>query len=278
MSKGMKLVLNRFMIFVTACLLILAVGTVGFAAVEHLSILDAAYFTVVTVTTVGYGDIHPSTPLGKLLSIGLIVVGVGTFSGVVVNTAEIIFEHRERGRKLERASALVGVFFSEIGNELIRLLLSADPDVEHLCRDAIVSEKWTEAEFASLRTRIEGHEYSIDYTKAPFAEMRNALSRKTDMLLRFYENPTLIEEDLFTRLLRATLHLREELVLRQTFDGPASDMNHLAGDARRVYALLSENWLQYAYRLRRTYPYLFSLAVRTNPFDANCSPVIKQPE
>jgi voltage-gated potassium channel len=274
----MKLVLNRFVILAIACLLILAVGTVGFAAVEHLSIMDAAYFTVVTVTTVGYGDIHPSTQLGKLLSIGLIVVGVGTFSGVMVNTAEVIFEHRERGRKRERASALVGVFFSEMGNDLIRLLLSADPNVEHLCRDAIVSENWTEAEFASLRSRIERHEYSIDYAKAPFAEMRDTLSRKTEMLLRFYENPTLIEEDSFTGLLRATLHLREELVLRQTLDGPASDLGHLARDARRVYALLSENWLQYTYRLRRTYPYLFSLAVRTNPFDASCSPVIKQPE
>jgi voltage-gated potassium channel len=278
MSKGMKLVFSRFLIVVIASLLILAAGTVGFAAIEHLSIEDAAYFTVVTVTTVGYGDIHPSTHLGKLLSIGLIVVGVGTFSGVMVNTAEIIFEHRERGRRRERASALVGVFYSEIGNDLIRLLLSADPDVEHLCRDAIVSENWTEAEFASLRSRIERHEYSIDYAKAPFAEMRDTLSRKTDMLLRFYENPTLIEEDSFTGLLRATLHLREELVLRQTLDSPASDLGHLARDARRVYALLSENWLQYTYRLRRTYPYLFSLAVRTNPFDANCSPVVKQPE
>jgi hypothetical protein len=275
MFRGMRLVVSRFLIFVTAVLIILAVGTVGFAAVEHLSLLNAAYFTVVTVATVGYGDIHPSTYLGKLLAIGLIVVGVGTFSGVMVNLAGVIFEQRERGLRIERSSALVGVFFSEIGNDLIKLFLSADPEVEHLCKDASIRDDWTEADFASLRARIEDHEYNIEYAKAPFAEIRDVLSTKTDTLLRLYENPTLLDEGPFTRLLRATLHLREELVLRQTLDGPISDLSHLADDAGRVYELLSANWVQYVSLMRKTYPYLFSLALRNNPFDEGCSPVVR---
>ncbi len=46
-----------------------------------------------------------------------------------------------------------------------------------------------------------------------------------------------------------------------------ADFKHIEGDIRRVFQLLTFEWLQYLKHLKNAYPYLFSLAVRTNPFD-----------
>jgi voltage-gated potassium channel len=49
---------------------------------------------------------------------------------------------------------------------------------------------------------------------------------------------------------------------------PQTDQAHLSGDINRAYQQLAMRWLDYMEHLKRDYPYLFSLAVRTNPFDA----------
>ena len=49
------------------CLFIL-IGVVVFSTLEEWSIIDAFYFTVATVTTVGYGDLTPDSPAAKLLA------------------------------------------------------------------------------------------------------------------------------------------------------------------------------------------------------------------
>jgi hypothetical protein len=56
---------------------------------------------------------------------------------------------------------------------------------------------------------------------------------------------------------------------------PKSDIEHIAGDIKRAYVLLVNEWLDYMMYLKDNYPYLYSLAMRTNPFDKNASPVVK---
>jgi hypothetical protein len=56
---------------------------------------------------------------------------------------------------------------------------------------------------------------------------------------------------------------------------PETDLNHLANDIKRVYVLLTGQWVGYMRYLKRSYPYLFSLALRTNPFSEEISPVVR---
>ena len=87
-------------------------------------------------------------------------------------------------------------------------------------------------------------------------------------------NPNLLEHDKFTDLLWSVFHLTDELVYREDFAGlPAADLQHLAQDLRRAFHLLVLEWLAYMQHLKHDYPYLFSLAIRTNPFDAEASPI-----
>jgi len=94
-------------------------------------------------------------------------------------------------------------------------------------------------------------------------------------MLRLLENPNLLEHDSFTHLLWAVFHLTEELSNRRSVkDLPDSDYEHLSGDIKRAYVLLLSEWLDYMRHLKRNYPYLFSLAMRTNPFDPAASPIV----
>jgi hypothetical protein len=93
--------------------------------------------------------------------------------------------------------------------------------------------------------------------------------------VRLLENPSLLEHETFTQLLRAVFHLTEELESREDVGGlPESDYKHLAGDIKRAYILIVREWLDYMEYMKNNYPYLFSLAMRTNPFDRQATPVV----
>jgi hypothetical protein len=94
-------------------------------------------------------------------------------------------------------------------------------------------------------------------------------------LLRLLENPNLLEQEAFTEQLWAVFHLTDELYYRSELTSlPDSDYQHLAVDAQRAYRALTSEWLKYMAHLLKRYPYLFSLALRTNPFDPSASPII----
>jgi hypothetical protein len=75
----------------------------------------------------------------------------------------------------------------------------------------------------------------------------------------------------------AVFHLVEELESRPDISNLSElDLRHIAGDMQRAYSLLISEWLSYMKHLRENYPYLFSFAMRTNPFDPDASPEIKE--
>lgn len=71
---------------------ILIVGIIGFMSLENLSFYDATYFAVVTIATVGFGDIVPKTPAGRMFTCLFIIIGVGmayyTFTLVISMSIE----------------------------------------------------------------------------------------------------------------------------------------------------------------------------------------------
>ena len=74
-------------------------GTLFYWQVEGWGLLDSLFFSVVTLTTVGYGDLVPATAVGKVFTIVYIFVGIGIILGFVNTVAERSIEHRkEKGR------------------------------------------------------------------------------------------------------------------------------------------------------------------------------------
>nr|WP_255604396.1 potassium channel protein [Oscillochloris sp. ZM17-4] len=66
------------------------VGTAGYALIEGMSWIDALYMVVITVSTVGFGEINPLTPAGRLFTIGLIGAGAGLVAFTLSGAAEFI--------------------------------------------------------------------------------------------------------------------------------------------------------------------------------------------
>ena len=71
---------------------IIAFGTVGYIVVEGWSFLDSIYMTIITITTVGYREIHGLSSKGRIFTIFLIVGGVGTVLYALSTGARIILE------------------------------------------------------------------------------------------------------------------------------------------------------------------------------------------
>ncbi len=76
---------------------LLVSGTVFFTLVEGWSVLDSFYFSVTTLTTVGFGDPAPATAPGKIFTIIYIFVGLGVIGGFINVLAKHTFARRMRG-------------------------------------------------------------------------------------------------------------------------------------------------------------------------------------
>jgi len=183
---------------------------------------------------------------------------------------------REKRNRLEKLNMVIGVFFSELGTDLLASFSDCDPKLDQIRKELVVTSNWTDQEFDVMSRHLKSYDYNIDIQKVNLEGLRTSLKEKRDFLLRLLENPNLLEHEEFTELLRSVFHLTEELVKRLNFmELPQSDLNHLAGDIKRAYVHLINQWLDYMRHLKNNYPYLFSLAMRTNPFDREASCIVK---
>lgn len=188
-----------------------------------------------------------------------------------------LLTNREKDIRMEKLNMVIGIFFSEVGTKFLQYFSEFDPTIKQIDKVLVANKKWTKKDFQNARKKLKNYSFTVDVNKTQFIEIHDFLLSKSDFLLRILENPTLLEHESFTNLLKAVYHLTEELKFREDIqDIPASDHNHLILDMQRVYPLIMVEWLNYLEYLENNYPYLFSLALRTNPFDKDSSVIIKE--
>src|SRR5262245_51028769 len=82
----------RFGFALAGIVFIVVFGAAGYIVIEGMSFIDALYMSVITVSTVGFGEVKPLSAEGRLFTIGLILVGVGSVIYFLSTAAELVLE------------------------------------------------------------------------------------------------------------------------------------------------------------------------------------------
>jgi hypothetical protein len=179
-----------------------------------------------------------------------------------------LLKQREREAMLQKLNMVIGAFYSEIGTKLMGMIASYDLGFEQVRDRVLIKHGWTPADYADAKQAIREYDWSVEACDCDLRALKAELVGQKPFLLSLLANQNLLEHEAFTELLWAVTHLAEELELRPSLsDLSDSDQRHIAGDINRAYVLLVSEWLDYMRHVQTQYPYLFSLAVRTNPLD-----------
>ncbi|MDD5097178.1 MAG: hypothetical protein PHU59_01640 [Candidatus Omnitrophica bacterium] len=183
-----------------------------------------------------------------------------------------LLAQREKQALFKKMNMVIGAFFSEVGKQLIKFCVVFDPESCSITKKLLVRAEWTDSQFKLLQKEIAGFSCAVDYKLGDLTGLKDFLVKKREFLLALLENQNLLEHESFTDLLWAVFHLTEELEGRKDLkDLAPKDYEHLANDLKRVYQQLINQWVLYMKHLKTDYPYLFSLAMRTNPFDTQAT-------
>ena len=149
---------------------------------------------------------------------------------------------------------------------------SSTRDLDEVRGDLLARMAWKSRDYERAKQAFREHKPVIELSTGDLVELRVRLDREKTYLLSLLGNQALMEHEEFTDLLWAVTHLTEELHARGDFDHlPDPDRAHLVVDVKRAYTLLGVQWIDYLRHLQTQYPFLFSLAVRTNPLDPEAS-------
>jgi len=218
---------------------------------------------IVYLTKITLIDNIPGTIEYIFNSFGFLFINVLLVT-LVINE---LLSRRARNARLEKLNMVIGIFFTEVGNEMLKRIIPNDPESDAFGPDFILQGKKF-LDVKAMQKVVSGHRFHVNHERISFLELREFLQEKRNFLLRLMENPVMLEHQSFTSMLQSAFHLTAELGLREDpVNLTLSDKTHLAGDISRVYCALTYEWVCYMDYLSRNYPYLYSLAVRTNPFD-----------
>lgn len=186
-----------------------------------------------------------------------------------------LLAQREKRAKLEKMNMVIGTFYSEVGTVLLQYFAEFDTNVERIRNDLTAAKTLSTSEFSALSSTLKSHDAIMKSGPKELEDLKNFLCGKRDFLIRLLENPILLEHTSFTNLLWAIFHLGDELAHRRDLKKIAKkDHEHINGDIKRAYLSLLSEWTNYMTHLKDSYPYLFSLAIRTNPFDPQAKPEV----
>ena len=174
---------------------------------------------------------------------------------------------REKLQRIKKLNMVIGVFFSEAGTDFLKRFLTYDNNSQELIKRFEKVKNWDETKYKEIGNYISENRFEMAVDRSNIQELKETVVGKRQFLLALLENPNLLEHESFTELLWALFHMAEELDARKGFDDMDSDdFDHISNDLKRAYCQLVSQWILYMKHLKEDYPYLYSFALRTNPY------------
>ena len=201
---------------------------------------------------------------------GDLLLQLGYLPIYILITSVIIDRTINRRSKLEtlrRLNTIVGIFFSEIGMDLIRIIIKFDRNFHLIQSEFISDEEWNEDKSKRVKSMLCKYNCNIDSKSGDIDNLEKFLLSHKASLVNLMGNPNLMEHEEFTEMLISIFHLTEEILIRKS-QGTLSDADyeHLSLDIKRSYYLLVYQWIRYIEHLKKHYPFLYGFIIKVNPF------------
>ena len=174
---------------------------------------------------------------------------------------EKLVERRARLERVSKLNMLVGLFFSDIGFTLLKLIVAGDDKVQSLSLDF--------TDLKSCEAKLKSHDHQVVFEKVNYPELKELVIGARDILSSLISNESILEHETFADLLMSLMHLRDEIIFIKYTELTPDDCAHLKGDLIRVYENLTFQWINYLSHLKQFYPYQYSGAIKFNPFTLN---------
>jgi hypothetical protein len=195
---------------------------------------------------------------------------------LVALVIERLLARRERVQLLRKMNMVIGMFFGELGTRLLGELTPAVESRREILTDLAIQPDWKPRDYRKALHRVAELDFRVSADRLDLAALKATLAGRRDLVVMLLANPNLLEHEHFTDLLWAVSHLGEELQARPSLENlPPADREHLAGDVKRVYKELASEWLRYCRHLQKSYPYIFSIVLRTHPLQEHPSATVK---
>ncbi|MDO9490675.1 hypothetical protein [Acetobacterium sp.] len=181
-----------------------------------------------------------------------------------------VIEDKDKNERFKKINMILGVYFTEAGVELLQFFSREDTHLPEFQDCLTIKPQWDTKDYKKAIKQIRSFNPSLNFNSHCLMTLSEFLNSRRDLFLKLLENPILVEHDTFTDLVLALTHAQQELSSRKDLGQlPENDYRHLMSDIERAYKLLLLEWLFYMMHLRKSYPFLYSFYLRTNPFDPN---------
>lgn len=118
----------KYMVFVS--LFCIVAGGIAIHFVEEMTVFDGIWWSFVTATTVGYGDISPTTPAGRVIAAILMIVGIGLIGSLTSTITALFFQRHENASKRDTK----GEILKTLQMQLDDFENLSDDDIETICK------------------------------------------------------------------------------------------------------------------------------------------------
>lgn len=204
----------------------------------------------------------------------LYLLGDIAFLPIEVLLVSVIFhkviEDKDKKERLKKINMVLSVYFSEAGVELMEFFSREDDNLSDFQEYLLIKPQWDTRDYKNALKNLKGVSHHLSFSGPCLISLSEFLTSNRDLFLKLLENPFLVEHETFTDLIMSLSHAEQELSSRKNLlELNENDYRHLMNDIERAYKLLLVEWLLYMNHLRKSYPFLYSFSIRTNPFDPN---------
>ncbi len=129
--RARRRISRRFTLTLITLIGLIIIGVSGYRWLEGMNFIDALYMTITTITTVGFGEVQPLSPVGRLFTIGLIIGGVSIAAYALGSAAQFVvsgdwqtyLQERRRRRMLDELNDHVIVCgYGRVGKSVVHQL------------------------------------------------------------------------------------------------------------------------------------------------------------